>query len=625
MTVPPDFADQAAPAQPDARAAWTSAGRLVPLAAAAMGLSLGALLHLRGNAGADALTWGIATAAILALLLVGVIRGLRAGQYGLDILAALAMAACLVSGEYLAGNVVALMYAGGQVLEAYAGRRAQKEMTALLAHAPRTAIRDRDGTLTEVPAEAIHSGDLLLIRRGDIVPADGTLCDDDTRLDTSSLTGEAEPMRLRSGATVLSGSVNLGDAFRIRADHSASDSAYAAIVRLVAAAGRSRAPMSRLADRYALGFLALSLLIAGAAWLWSGDIRRAVAVLVIATPCPLILAVPVALIAGVSTAARSGLFVKGAAALEVLARVRTVILDKTGTLTMGRPAIADIETEAGWTAETLLRLAASLDQASSHPYAQVLIAEAQRRGLRLDPPAEVAETPGEGLRGRVGAHRVAIGAASFIDPGAATPARADGAGEIGVAIDGRLAGRIVLADLPREEAGRMIVGLRRLGIRRIVLATGDTKAAAARATQDFGFDQIHSGLTPADKIAVVGDWRGDGAVLMIGDGVNDAPALAAADIGVAMGLRGAAAAAEAADAMILVDSIEPLIGGIHVARAALTIARQSAIAGIALSVLGMIAAALGWLAPVEGALVQELIDVAVVLNALRVLLVRASP
>jgi heavy metal translocating P-type ATPase len=443
-------------------------------------------------------------------------------------------------------------------------------------------------------------------------------------LDQSALTGESMPIRLERGAEVMSGSTNTGEAFDLRATQIAADSTYAGIVRLVAAAQASKAPMARLADRYSLVFLAVTVALATAAWWFTGDPIRAVAVLVVATPCPLILAVPVALVAGLSRAAHFGVLIKGAKPLEALARINTLILDKTGTLTDGRPQIVDIQTLGDLSKEDVLRFAAALDQASKHPIAQAIVAAAKASGAQLPVPQDVIEVPGEGVRGRIDGRPVMVGGAAFVAAGADAPQldealMAAGSVVVSLAVDGRLAGHIVMADALREGTGDMLAGMRDLGIARILLATGDRRAVAEAVTKGLGLDAVRAELTPDQKVLLVLSERKSGPVMMVGDGVNDAPALAAADIGVAMGARGAAASAEAADVVLLVDRLDRLLPGIEVAQGARRIALQSVAAGIGLSVLGMIAAAFGYLTPVQGALLQEVIDVAVILNALRAL------
>lgn len=594
------------------------------LGLALAGLVAGVLLHLFGQPALARSAWIAGTLPALAALLLEIVGSIRRGEVGLDVLAALSMTSALLFGESLAACIVALMYSGGTMLEILAEGRARREMHDLLSRVPRFALRHRNGQIDRVPLDAIAPGDRLLIPQGDVVPVDGTIQSESAFLDTSALTGESLPQRMAAGSEALSGATNAGEPFDILTTRRADESTYAGIVRLVEAAQRSKAPMARLADRWSLGFLAVAVSIALAAWWATSDPVRAVAVLVIATPCPLILAVPVALVAGLSRAAHFGVLVKGAKPLEAMARTHTLVLDKTGTLTDGRPRITRIESAGPLSDDELLRLAASLDQVSKHPVAQAVVAAAKARGLALATPVEVHETPGEGAAGTVEGRRVRVGGFKYVHAALAAPGtrpEAPGAGAVvvAVAVDGLPAGHLVMADPLRDGVGATLQGLRREGIARIVLATGDRPEVATRVIAGLGIDAVRAELTPDEKVALVLAEREEGPTMMVGDGVNDAPALAAADIGIAMGARGAAASAEAADVVLLVDRIDPLVAGIAIARDARRIALQSVVAGIGLSVIGMIAAALGYLEPVEGALLQEVIDVAVILNALRAL------
>ncbi|WP_343039098.1 heavy metal translocating P-type ATPase [Propylenella binzhouense] len=593
------------------------------MAIALAGLLAGTFAAMLGEAAIARWAWGLAVIPVLTGLLVEILTSLRRGEVGLDLIAALAMAAALLLGEPLAGLVVALMYSGGQFLETYAGRRARRELAALLARVPHTAALYRDGALVEVPLEAIGPGDRVLVRQGDVVPADGVLASGAALLDQSALTGESMPVRRGEGEDVLSGAINADGAFDLRVARPAAESTMAGIVRLVAAAEASKAPMVRLADRYALVFLALTVGLTAAAWLASGDPRRALAVLVIATPCPLILAVPIALIAGVSRAARRGILVKGAAVLEALAAVGVLVVDKTGTLTTGRAELvgrADLAPDP----DAALGLAASLELASRNPVAEAIVRAARARGLPLVPPSDVREEPGLGIAGNVGGHAVVVGRPAFVaervvSRGGGAARRAEDHLSVAVGIDGDLAEIFYLADRVRPEARDALGALRRLGFMRAVLATGDRRAVAEPIARELGFDAVHAELAPEAKVAIVTAERAGGRVMMVGDGVNDAPALAAADVGVAMGGHGAAASAEAADVVLLADDLARLAAGVSIARDSLRIARQSVFAGIGLSTLGMIAAALGHIPPIQGALIQEAIDLAVILNALRAL------
>jgi heavy metal translocating P-type ATPase len=593
---------------------------------AAIGLLTGIIAKVAGQDARAAAVWAAVTLPVLLALLVEIVTSLRRGEVGLDIVAGLSMAAALIFGENLAAAIVALMYAGGQYLEIYAERTARREMTALLSRVPRTAIRHRGGQLEEIAVDVVSPGDRLLIRRGDVVPVDGNVAEGVGVLDQSALTGESLPVKVKPGEPVLSGSTNAGEAFDMIATRPAAESTYAGIVRLVEDAQRSRAPMSRMADRYAMLFLVLTVVLAGAAWWLSGDPIRAVAVLVVATPCPLILAVPVAIISGLSRAAKFGILIKGGKAIEILARVRTVVIDKTGTLTVGQAKLIATHVDVGVTENEVLRIAASLDQASKHVIAQTIVDEARNKGLQLSVPTDVVETPGEGVVGRVDGRSVAVGGLRFLagkvarsDASALPHDRPPGALAVAVGVDGRLSGVLILADELRAGTEAMLRELRAMGIERIVLATGDRHEVASFVASGLSLDLVRSELTPDQKILVVLAERKNGPVMMIGDGVNDAPALAAADVGVAMGAKGAAASAQAADVVLLVDQLDRILPAIRIARRSRLIALQSVIAGIGLSALAMVAASFGLLAPAEGAVIQEVIDVAVIFNALRAL------
>ena len=569
----------------------------------------------------------VATLIVLAVLVRQIVTSLAAGEVGLDVIAALAMAAALVSGEWLAGAVVALMYAGGQALEARAQARAEQEMTALLSRVPQRARRLDGDRVIDVAIETVAPGDRLLIAPGEIVPVDGIVVEGAAVLDEAALTGESVPVTHTAGSAVESGTQNAGPAFRLEATAAAADSALARIVALVDAARRSKAPMSRLADRYAIGFLAVTLILAGSAWAATGDFTRALAVLVIATPCPLILAVPVAMVAGMSRAAGRGILIKSAAALEGLAAARTVLLDKTGTLTRGSADFAAFETVSGDSADRILALGASLAQGSRHVMSEALVKEARARGHALAAPHRVVETAGAGIVGEVGDVRVAVGRPSFVaghcrdgaDGPLAGQLSRDGAAELAIGIDGRFAAIVTLADPLRQEAAAALRHLRSTGVARIVLVSGDSAHVTERIAGQLPLDAAHADVSPEGKVAIVTRESEGGHTVMVGDGINDAAALAAATVGVAMGARGSAAAAEAADVVLLVDRLDRVPEAIRIAQDTRAIAVQSVAVGMALSIVGMLVAAAGYLPPLAGALAQEAIDVAVVLNALRAL------
>ncbi len=597
---------------------------------AAAGLIVGLVAHSNLLADLARISWSLATGMVIAALVMQVVQGLRDGEFGLDIIALISMSAALVFGEYLAANVVALMYAGGQWLEDLARQRAGREMSALLGRVARTAMRYRVDKLEEVPIDSIRPADRLLIREGEVLPVDGRVANGQATMDLSALTGESLPRNFGKGEEVLSGSTCAGPAFDLIVSRQASESAYANILRLVRAAQDSKAPMSRMADRYAIWFLLLTLAIALATWWWSKDTMRVVAVLVVATPCPLILAVPIALIAGMSRASRIGVLIKGSDALEALASVRASVLDKTGTITSGQAQLVQTAALAGHTDRELLTYAASLDQASAHVTATALIREATGRGVALIPPTNVDETPGSGLEGLVAGRKVTVGSIGFVrercaalDSGSLAEDRStsDLANTMSVAVglDGRFAGVLTFADQLRPDATEVMKSLRAAGIDRIILASGDRTTIAESMGRAVGVDLALGDLTPEAKVKVVRQERHRGPVMMVGDGVNDAPALAAADVGVAMGARGSASSSEVASVVLMVDELKALAAAMTIARRSRNIALESAIAGLALSASAMIVAAFGYLSPVQGAIMQEGIDLMVILNALRAL------
>ncbi|MEA2534571.1 MAG: hypothetical protein QOJ93_2382 [Actinomycetota bacterium] len=591
------------------------------------GLAAGLILHAAGGGQAGDWAWGAVAAGVLVWIALSVIRSLVRRRPGVDLIALLAIAGALALGEYLAGAVVAAMLTGGQALEAFAGSRARRELTGLLERAPRMAHRYEDGALASRHVDEIVVGDLMLVAPGGVVPVDGLVVTAAAVLDESALTGEARPVERVSGEPVRSGSVNAGGPFDLRATASAEESTYAGIVRLVAEAQETKSPFVRMADRYAVVFTPLAIGIAALAWALSGDAVRALAVLVVATPCPLILAAPVAVVCGISRAAGRGIVVKGGQALEGLAQARRVVMDKTGTLTAGSAVVNAVEAESPAEATELLRLAASLDQVSAHVFSAAIVRAALQRGLVLSFPTEVVEHPGTGIEGLVDGRRVRVGGGPWVLPGG-EPERlqrlrrrviAEGHSSVFVSAEGSGTAMIVVEDPLRADTPRTIRALRRAGVQELVILTGDQADIAAIVGESVGADRVLAERSPAEKVEAVRAQHGPGTTVMVGDGINDAAALAAADVGVALGARGAAAHSEAADVVIVVDHLDRLVEAMTIARRSYRIARQSVVAGMGLSAAAMVAAALGALPPVAGALLQEAIDVAVILNALRAL------
>ncbi len=604
--------------------------RRLVAASCLLAIATGALLHLigRGHAGDVVLAGG--AAGVLVPLTWDVLRTLARRDVGVDAIALVAIGGALALEQWAAGAVVALMMSGGNALEEFAAGRARRELTALVERAPRTAsLRRPGGKIEQVPVEQVGVGDSLVVRAGEVVPVDGVVASDEAVIDESSLTGEPLPVVHGRGARIRSGTANAGEAFELRALRPAAESAYAAVVRLVQAAESQKAPFVRLADRYAMAFLPLTVVIAGLAWGLSGDPVRALAVFVVATPCPLILAAPIAFVAGISRAARAGVIVKGGGVIEQLGEARTVLLDKTGTLTLGSPAIEHVLTSDGMLPDELVRLAASLDQLSAHPLAEALVREALARRLDLAFPERVEEEPGRGISGLVESRQVSVGSETWLRARGFEPAGPlwdtgayPGQATIAVAVDGSRAGAIVMGDQVREDAPELVRQLRAAGIRHVAMVTGDRADVGDAVGRRLGLDRVYSELSPEEKLGIVRSMQSRpdlSPVVMVGDGINDAPALTLADVGIAMGSAGATVSSETADAVIVVDRIDRVAEAVRIGRRSLGIARQSVLVGIALSVAAMGFAAVGLIVPIAGALLQEGIDVAVILNALRAL------
>ncbi|BBY64942.1 heavy metal translocating P-type ATPase [Mycolicibacterium helvum] len=569
--------------------------------------------------------WTAGTVAAILPALWWVVSSIRAGRVGVDVLAVLSLGGALAVREYLAGALIGVMLATGQALDAAAGRRATKDLRALLDRVPRTARRRTPDGVEVVGLDDIVVDDVVVVGPGEVLPVDGVVLSDDAVLDDSALTGESAPVRCGQGEPLRSGSVNAGSALELRASATAVDSTYAGIVRLAQQAAAESAPVVRIADRIAAWFLPVALAVAALAWIFSGSPARAVAVLVVATPCPLLLAAPVAIVSGLSRASRIGVLVRGGGALETLGRASTLVLDKTGTLTTGRPRGTEIAVGPGWTVDDVLGLAASADQLSPHVLATAIVHEARLRGATLSMPSSVTEEAGIGVSALVDGKWVTVGNLSLDGAipewAAAVLSRAsfDGAVVAWVRVDDELAGAILLTDPLRPDAPRTLRRLRAAGMTRLVMLTGDRPAPAQQIGTVLGLDEVAAQQTPADKVARVRAESERAVTAMVGDGVNDAPALAAADVGIAMGARGATATSEAADIVLTADRLDRLADAKLIARRSRRIAVQSAAAGMGLSLIAMGCAAVGWLPPAWGALLQEGIDLAVILNALRAL------
>lgn len=551
------------------------------------------------------------------------LRGALRGRFAADLVATLAIITAVVLANPLPGLVVVLMQTGGEALESYAARRASRAVAELEAQAPRLAHRVGDGGIEEITADRVRPGDRLLIRPGELLPCDALVVDGYSHVDTSRLTGEPMPVTAEPGTLLLSGSQNMEGPLTVEARALASESQYARIVQLVREAEASKSPLQRMADRYAVYFTPITLAVCAIAYLASGEADRVLAVLVVATPCPLLLAAPVAMIGGINRAARRSVIVRHGEALERLGQVTVAVLDKTGTLTIGRPLVSSVIPVPPFTGDEVLALAAAADLGSGHLLARSVVQAAADDGLTLPAATGIAESPGQGVTGRVGGRAVTFGARSFVltrHPaldGAWPDGEASGL-RAWLAVEGQAAGTIEFADRLRPEASRLVEELRRLGLRRVILVTGDHQGHALAVARAAGITEVRADQLPADKVRVVEALEAEGErVLMVGDGTNDAPALTRASVGVALAAHGGGISAEAADVVVLADDASRVAEAVTISRRTMGIARQSVWAGLGLSAVAMLVAAFGYIPPTMGALLQEAIDVAVILNALR--------
>lgn len=594
----------------------------------ALTLLAGGVVHVAQKPDWASICWAAGSLVMSVVLLVEIVRRLARREAGVDLIALLSITAALFFGQTLVAAVIALMLATGRTLEFFTKQRAERQLRALIDRAPRFAWLQEEGGLRKIPVEQVQLNQTLLVRLGEVIPVDGRLLSPTAILDESALSGESLPITRREGEQLSSGISNAGAPILLTTTRTAAQSTYAGIVRMAEAARLARAPFVRLADRYALLFIPLTLLIAAVAWHMSGDPLRALAVLVVATPCPLILAVPIAIMSGISRAARRGILIKDGVTLETLAGVKQVFLDKTGTLTSGHARLLSIEVNGLADPQRLLGLAASLAQASTHPISQAILEAAHQRKLPLSAPQDIEESPGSGLCGRVDGVQVRFGTLSFVheeapatDWTAAMLRHMDYLACSGsfIGVDGKLAGLLVFSDNVRRETPQTLRRLRNRGIERIVMLTGDRLETAEMIALSAGIDELHAGLTPEEKVRAIQQGCLRTSTLMVGDGINDAPALAAANVGVAMGASGATASAQAAGVVLLVDRLDRLVEALDIARRTRYIARQSVLVGMGLSLLAMAVAALGYLPPLIGAVVQEGIDVVIIINALRAL------
>lgn len=606
---------------------WVNIRRYPIVAAALLVGVVGLMLAAAGQH--TVVQWGVSGFAVFVALLQlrDMVRDLMSGSWGIDVLAIIAIGATVTVGEYWAALIITLMLSGGEALEDYAEHRAKRELTNLLSNAPRIAHRLSDGTdadtaaTTDVPVDEVVVGDRLLVRPGEVVPVDGVLETEDASFDEASLTGESLPVERGVGEGVLSGAVNGPRAVVIRASAAAADSQYQRIVALVTEAAESKAPLVRLADRYAVPFTAVSLLIAGVAWFVSGDPVRFAEVLVVATPCPLLIAAPVAFMGGMSRSARHGIIVKGGGTLEQLSRTTAMAFDKTGTLSVGTPTVVAVRPEAPFSVDELLALVASAEQYSSHVLAASIVDTAKGRGLTLTSSDDAEEYATDGVAATIAGRHVVVGKRAFVVRHTGdVPEATLVSGELGVyvGVDGAFAGTVILTDPLRENAAATLKRLKDLGVVHTYMLTGDARSTAEHVAAEAGITDVHAELLPQDKVDIV---RGlpHRPFAMVGDGVNDAPVLAVADVGIAMGARGATAASDSADVVILVDDISKTADAVYIGQRTTRIALESIWVGIAISVGLMLIAAVGLLPAIAGAALQEVVDLVTIIAALRAL------
>lgn len=550
------------------------------------------------------------------------LRGIMRGKFAADVVAALAVIAAVLLRQPVVGLVIIMMQTGGEALERLAEGKASDALRALEKAAPKLVHRVEGESVTDVGVDDVHAGDEILIRPGEMVPCDGSVITGSSYLDTASITGEPVPRKIQAGSTVMSGSVNQQGPVVIRVVSIVAESQYARIVALVRAAQSSKAPLQRLADRYAVLFTPLTLAICAAAFALSRDWNRVLAVLAIATPCPLILAAPVAILGGFNRSARRQVLIRNGGALEALGSVTTILFDKTGTVTIGRPEVSRVVATGSIPAEEMLRLASGVEQGSGHLLARTLVNEAERLGMVLPIATAVMESPGRGVEGEVDHRRITVGARSFVDernPSAhAVGDDSDAALRAYVAVDGLVAGFVEYADLVRPGMRQLVGRLRDAGVRHVMLLSGDRTPNVRAVAASIGITEFRGDMLPEDKLRVVKHLLRDGErVAMMGDGTNDAPALSSATVGVALASHGRGIATEAADVILLADDPGRIVDGIEISRQTMRIARQSIWVGLGISAVGMVFAMLGHIAPVAGAAIQEVVDLAVILNALR--------
>ena len=554
---------------------------------------------------------------LLALIMfVDMIKVLKSGNFGIDLLAITAIVATIALGQYWAGWIVLLMLTGGDTLEEYAANKAKSELKSLLDNTPsRAHIVDEDGHIKDIDIDDVKIGDELLIRPKEQVPVDGIVFDGQSEVDESSLTGESVPVNIQAGNHVMSGSINGENPFKIKAEKVAADSEYQAIVKLVKESETHPAHFVRLADRYAVPFTLIAYIIAGLAWYISKDPVRIAQVLVVASPCPLILAAPIAFVSGMSRTSRNGIIIKSGTALEKLNSAKTIAFDKTGTITMGKLVVDEFKTANDFDKSTVMTYAASIEQNSSHVMAEAIVNYAKDAGLKLVTAEDLKEVTAEGIVGKIDGHIVKVGQAEFVTTEKVDDVKGSG---VYISIDGKYAGVYSLLDKVRPESKDTITKLKDFGIKNVLMISGDKKEATEMVASEVGITKAYPLSLPADKVKIINGLDKEyHPTIMVGDGVNDAPALALADVGIAMGYKGANAASESADAVILQDDLSKVSTVVKISHDTMRIAREAVLLGIFICIVLMIIAAFGLIPTIIGALFQEVVDTVAILYALR--------
>lgn len=555
--------------------------------------------------------------AVIALqMFIEMIGTLKSGSYGVDLLAITAVVATLAVSEYWAAMVILVMLVGGDSLEDYAAKKANSELKALLDNSPQIAHKLVDDDVVDLAVDEVLVGDKLLVRPGELVPVDSHIVKGESFFDESSLTGESRPLNKRVGDSLMSGSLNGDASVTIQVDKLAIDSQYQQLVKLVKEAEKTPSKFVRLADRYAVPFTLAAYVIASIAWYLSKDPVRFAEVLVVASPCPLILAAPVAMVSGMSRASRNGIVVKTGDVLEKLARAKTGAFDKTGTITSGQLSVDKVVTLAGVKEEDLLAMIAGVETESNHILARSIVAYADDHGIDGVATDSLSEVTGKGVSAMVAGQKVLVGKLSFVAPDSKIDKPQQTA--IYLSVAGKLWGYVLFIDHIRPEAAETMTTLQKLGVSHLMMLTGDQKAIATKVANQTGLTDVQADLLPQDKIAALKAVpHSDHPVFMVGDGVNDAPSLATADVGIAMGAHGSSAASESADVVILKDDLSKVAKAVIISQDTMRIARQSVLIGIFICLGLMLIASSGLIPAFIGAMFQEVVDTVSILWALK--------